>query len=99
MLFCQLTQARSLREISDGLKCCEGKLKQQLKIQAFVGATANAVCIQIRTALIAVLIVRYLQRMRCSPTTLSSVSWMRFVIAGGSEDVDTRRRDPAVPRR
>jgi hypothetical protein len=27
MLFCQLAQARSLREISDGLKCCEGKLK------------------------------------------------------------------------
>lgn len=27
MLFCQLAQARSLREISDGLKCCEGRLK------------------------------------------------------------------------
>jgi len=27
MLFCQLAQARSLREISDGLKACEGKLK------------------------------------------------------------------------
>jgi hypothetical protein len=27
MLFCQLAQARSLREISDGLKCCEGKLR------------------------------------------------------------------------
>lgn len=27
MLFCQLAQARSLREIADGLKCCEGKLK------------------------------------------------------------------------
>jgi hypothetical protein len=27
MLFCQLAQARSLREISDGLKCCEGKLQ------------------------------------------------------------------------
>jgi hypothetical protein len=27
MLFCQLAQARSLREISDGLKCSEGKLK------------------------------------------------------------------------
>ena len=27
MLFCQLAQARSLREISDGLKSCEGKLK------------------------------------------------------------------------
>lgn len=27
MLFCQLAQARSLREIVDGLKCCEGRLK------------------------------------------------------------------------
>lgn len=27
MLFCQLAQARSLREITDGLKCCEGRLK------------------------------------------------------------------------
>jgi hypothetical protein len=27
MLFCQMAQARSLREISDGLKSCEGRLK------------------------------------------------------------------------
>ena len=27
MMFCQLAQARSLREISDGLKCSEGRLK------------------------------------------------------------------------
>jgi hypothetical protein len=27
MLFCQLAQARSLREISDGLKSCEWRLK------------------------------------------------------------------------
>jgi hypothetical protein len=26
MMFCQLAQAKSLREISDGLSCCEGKL-------------------------------------------------------------------------
>ena len=26
MMFCQLAQAKSLREISDGLTCCEGKL-------------------------------------------------------------------------
>jgi len=36
-------------------------LKQQLKIKTFVGTTANAVRIQIWTALIAVLVVRYLQ--------------------------------------
>ena len=27
MMFCQLAQAKSLREISDGLACCEGKLR------------------------------------------------------------------------
>ena len=26
MMFCQLAQAKSLREITDGLACCEGKL-------------------------------------------------------------------------
>jgi hypothetical protein len=36
-------------------------LKQQLKIKTFVGTSANAVRIQIWTALIAVLVVRYLQ--------------------------------------
>src|SRR6185295_7474279 len=36
-------------------------LKQQLKIKTFVGTSANAVRIQIWTALIAILIVRYLQ--------------------------------------
>ncbi len=36
-------------------------LKQQLQIKTFVGTSANAVRIQIWTALIAVLIVRYLQ--------------------------------------
>jgi len=36
-------------------------LKQQLKIKTFVGTSANAVQIQIWTALIAVLVVRYLQ--------------------------------------
>jgi hypothetical protein len=36
-------------------------LKQQLKIKTFVGTSANAVRIQIGTALIAVLVVRYLQ--------------------------------------
>ena len=36
-------------------------LKQQLKIKTFVGTTAKAVHTQIWTALIAVLVVRYLQ--------------------------------------
>lgn len=43
-------------------------LKQQLKIKTFVGTSANAVRIQIWTALIAVLLVRYLQ-------FLSSFRW------------------------
>jgi IS4 transposase len=36
-------------------------LKQQLKIKTFVGTSANAVQIQIWTALISILIIRYLQ--------------------------------------
>jgi IS4 transposase len=36
-------------------------LKQQMKIKTFVGTTANAVRIQIWTALIAVLVIRHLQ--------------------------------------
>lgn len=36
-------------------------LKQQLKIKTFVGTSANAVRIQVWTALIAVLVIRYLQ--------------------------------------
>lgn len=36
-------------------------LKQNLKIKTFVGTSANAVKIQIWTALIAMLILRYLQ--------------------------------------
>src|SRR5258707_8097082 len=28
MLFCQLALARSLREITDGLKCCEGRSEE-----------------------------------------------------------------------
>jgi Domain of unknown function (DUF4372) len=27
MMFCQLAQAKSIREIIDGLACCEGKLR------------------------------------------------------------------------
>src|SRR5215470_20346248 len=29
MMFCQLAQAKSLREIVDGLACCEGKLRHR----------------------------------------------------------------------
>jgi Domain of unknown function (DUF4372)/Transposase DDE domain len=88
MMFCQLAQAKSLREIIDGLACCEGKLnhlglqegpiadiyrerwqielffkalKQNLKIKTFVGTSANAVHIQIWTALIAILLLKILQ--------------------------------------
>jgi len=117
MLFCQLAQARSLREIDGGLSSCEGKLKhlgmagapgrstltvwieekgeemelltnrfdlsaetiaeiykqrwqielffkaikQNLRIKTFVGTSANAVRIQIWTALIAMLLLKLLQ--------------------------------------
>jgi len=48
-------------------------LKQQLKIKTFVGTSANAVRIQIWTALIAVLVVRYLQFRSCFRWALSNL--------------------------
>lgn len=48
-------------------------LKQQLKIKTFVGTTANAVRIQIWTALIAVLVVRYLQFRSRFPWAVSNL--------------------------
>lgn len=54
-------------------------LKQQLKIKTFVGTTANAVRIQIWTALIAVLVVRYLQfRSRIHWATSNLVALLRW---------------------
>jgi len=118
MLFCQLAQAKSLREICGGLACCRRHycpksspgprfhtqrvvvwdkekqrqivlltnhlgfgsttisaiykdrwqielffkaLKQNLKVKTFVGTTENALYIQIWTALIAMLLIKYLQ--------------------------------------
>jgi len=49
MLFCQVAQAKSLREICDGLSCTMGKLRH-LKIKTFVGTSENAFLIQIWTA-------------------------------------------------
>ena len=48
-------------------------LKQQLKIKTFVGTSANAVHIQIWTALIAVLVVRYLQFRSAFPWAVSNL--------------------------
>lgn len=48
-------------------------LKQNLKIKTFVGTSANAVKIQIWTALIAVLILRYLQLLSKFPWSLSNL--------------------------
>jgi hypothetical protein len=93
MLFCQIGQAHSLREICGGLASCLGKLrhlgvssaprrstlsyanehrpwqievffkviKQNLRIKTFVGTSPNALMTQIWTALIAILILKYLQ--------------------------------------
>jgi hypothetical protein len=69
MMFCQLGRAHSLREIEQGLKSCDRwavelffkALKQNLKIKTFVGTTANAVKIQVWTALIAMLMLRFMQ--------------------------------------
>jgi hypothetical protein len=48
-------------------------LKQNLKIKTFVGTSANAVKIQIWTALIAILILRYLQLLSKFPWSLSNL--------------------------
>jgi len=48
-------------------------LKQNLKIKTFVGTSANAVKIQIWTALIAMLILRYLQLLSRFPWSLSNL--------------------------
>jgi hypothetical protein len=48
-------------------------LKQNLKIKTFVGTSANAVKIQIWTALIAMLILRYLQLLSQFPWSLSNL--------------------------
>jgi hypothetical protein len=64
MLFCQLAQARSLREIAGGLLCYESKLGHLGMNQVPKRSTlsyANAVHIQIWTALISLLLLRLLQ--------------------------------------
>lgn len=48
-------------------------LKQNLKIKTFVGTSANAVKIQIWTALIAILVLRYLQLLSKFPWSLSNL--------------------------
>ena len=48
-------------------------LKQNLKIKTFVGTSANAVKIQIWTALIAMLLLRYLQLMARFAWSLSNL--------------------------
>jgi len=48
-------------------------LKQNLKIKTFVGTSANAVKVQIWTALIAMLILRYLQLLSRFPWSLSNL--------------------------
>jgi len=48
-------------------------LKQNLKIKTFVGTSANAVKIQVWTALIAVLVLRYLQLLSKFPWSLSNL--------------------------
>jgi hypothetical protein len=48
-------------------------LKQNLKIKTFVGTSANAVKIQIWTALIAMLILRFLQLQACFSWSLSNL--------------------------
>jgi len=48
-------------------------LKQSLRIKTFVGTSANAVMVQIWTALIAILLLRYLQLRGCFDWSLSNL--------------------------
>jgi len=54
-------------------------LKQNLKIKTFIGTSANALRIQLWTALIAMLLIRYLKLKSASPVSLSNlVAMLRF---------------------
>jgi hypothetical protein len=54
-------------------------LKQNLRIKTFVGTSANAVKVQIWTALIALLLIRYLQfRSRCAWALSNLVAMLRW---------------------
>ena len=48
-------------------------LKQNLRVKTFVGTSANAVHIQIWTALIAILLLKYLQLRSSFPWSLSNL--------------------------
>lgn len=68
MLFCQLGQSQSLREITGALASCLGKLRHlgvacapHRSTLSYVGTSPNALMIQIWTALIAILILKYLK--------------------------------------
>jgi IS4 transposase len=53
-------------------------LKQNLRVQTFVGTSANAVHLQIWTARIAILLLKYLQLRSSFPWSLSNlVAWWR----------------------
>jgi Transposase DDE domain/Domain of unknown function (DUF4372) len=54
-------------------------LKQNLKIKTFIGTSANALRIQLWTALIAMVLIRYLKLKSASPVSLSNlVAMLRF---------------------
>ncbi len=69
MLFCQLARAVSLREICNGLACCLGKL-------VLVGTTENALLVQIWTALIAMLLLKWLHHLSKAGWSLSNMAAM-----------------------
>src|SRR5208282_6932700 len=76
-------------------------LKQQLKIKTFVGTSANAVRIQIWTALIAVLVLRYLQfrsRFRWALSNLVALlRWSLFTYRNLWEWLDRPFDTPPLP--
>ncbi len=75
-------------------------LKQQLKIKTFVGTSANAVRIQIWTALIAVLVMRYLQFRSSFKWALSNLvallRWNLFTYRNLWEWIDRPYETPPI---
>ena len=73
-------------------------LKQCLRIKTFAGTTANAVRVQISTALIAILVLKYLQLRSQFPWSLSNLVprlrqqliWTALGHAGPREGIDER---------
>ncbi len=74
------------------IECCFKILKQNLKVKTFVGTSENAVKIQVWTALISLLLVKYLKFLSQAEWHISTLAaflrWNLFVCSNLREWVD-----------